>query len=101
MLNVVVTLQQCCGNVLITSESDIVTTSETDVDTILILDHVTTLLQRVNNDVVTTLSQRCCASWERCKLVIIGKIIYSILYYFIGVVCAITRFVLGRHICAE
>ena len=55
----------------------------------------------VNNDVVTTLSQRCCASWERCKLVIIGKIIYSILYYFIGVVCAITRFVLGRHICAE
>ena len=43
MLNVVVTLQQRCGNVLITSESDFVTTSETDVGTNLIFDRVTTL----------------------------------------------------------
>ena len=43
MLNVVATLQQRCGNVLITSESDVVTTSETDVCTTLIFDRVTTL----------------------------------------------------------
>ena len=44
MLNVVATLQQRCGNVLITSESDVVTTSETDVGTTLICDRVTTSL---------------------------------------------------------
>ena len=33
MLNVVATLQQPCGNVLITSESDVVTTLETNVGT--------------------------------------------------------------------
>ena len=50
MLNVVATLQQRCGNVLITSE--------TDVGTTLIFDHVTTLWQRQQrrcNNVVTTL----------------------------------------------
>ena len=52
MQNVVATLQQRCGNVLITSESDVVTTSETDVDTTLILDRA------------TTLSQGGCANWE-------------------------------------
>ena len=56
MRNVVATLQQRCGNVLITSESDIVTTSETNVGTPLIFD-------RVSHNVVatstTTLSQRC------------------------------------------
>ena len=41
MLNVVTTLQQRCGNVLKTSESDIVTT--------LIFDRVTTLWQRCQN----------------------------------------------------
>ena len=55
MLNVVVTLQQYCGNVLIMSESDFVTTSETDVGTTLIFDRVTTLWQR---------QQRRCASWD-------------------------------------
>ena len=62
MLNVVATLQQRCGNVLITSESDVVTTSETDVCTTLIFDRVTTLwrrqqLQRCGNVVTTLLSQ--------------------------------------------
>ena len=42
LLNVVPMLQQCCGNVLITSESDVVTTSETDVGTTLIFDRATT-----------------------------------------------------------
>ena len=45
MLNIVATLQQRCGNVLITSESEIVTTSETNVNTTLIFDPVTTLWQ--------------------------------------------------------
>ena len=44
MLNVVATMQQRCGNVLITSESDVVTMSETDVGTTLIFDWVTTWL---------------------------------------------------------
>ena len=43
MLNVVATLQQRCGNVLITSENDVVNTSETDVGTSLIFDHAITL----------------------------------------------------------
>ena len=43
MLDVVATLQQLCGNVLMTSKSDVVTTSETDVGSTLIFDHVTTL----------------------------------------------------------
>ena len=34
---------KCCGNVLITSESDVVTTSETDIGTALNFDRVTTL----------------------------------------------------------
>ena len=38
MLNVVAKMQQRCGNVLITSESDVVTKSETDVGTTLIFD---------------------------------------------------------------
>ena len=38
MLNVAATLQQRCGNFLLTSESDVVTTSETDVATNLIFD---------------------------------------------------------------
>ena len=46
MLNVVATLQQRCGNVLITSASNVVTTSETDVITTLIFDRATTLWQR-------------------------------------------------------
>ena len=49
MLNVVVTLQQRCGNVLITSESNVVTTSETDVGTTSIFDRVTTLWKRCHN----------------------------------------------------
>ena len=44
MLNVVAKMQQRCGNVLITSESDVVTKSETDVGTTLIFDWVTTWL---------------------------------------------------------
>ena len=43
MLNVVATLQQRCGNVLITLESDVATTSETDVGTTVIVDRATTL----------------------------------------------------------
>ena len=62
MLNGVVTLQQRFGNVFITSERDVVTTSETDADTTLILDRVTALLQR---------QQRCCdnvATTSLCQL---------------------------------
>ena len=40
---VVAMLQQRCCNVLITSESDVVTKSETDVGTTLIFDRATTL----------------------------------------------------------
>ena len=43
MLNVVATLQQRYGNVLITSQSDVVTTSETGFGTTLIFDRATTL----------------------------------------------------------
>ena len=43
MFNVVAVLQQRCGNVLITSESDAVTTLETVIDTTLIFDRATTL----------------------------------------------------------
>ena len=43
MLNVVAALQQRCGKVLITLESDVVTTSETDVGTTVIVDRATTL----------------------------------------------------------
>ena len=53
-----VTLQQSCGNVLITSESDVVTTSETDIGTTLIFGRVTTLWQRQQRrcgNIVTTL----------------------------------------------
>ena len=61
MLNGVVTLQQRFGNVFITSESDVVTTSETDVSTFLIFDRVTTLWQRqqrrCDNVVTTSLCQ--------------------------------------------
>ena len=61
MLNVVGTLQQCCGNILKTSESDDVTTSETDVGTTLIFDSSTTLWQsqqrRCDNVVTTSLCQ--------------------------------------------
>ena len=46
MLNNVATLQQRCGNILMTSENDVVTTLETDVGTTLIFDHATTLWQR-------------------------------------------------------
>ena len=46
MISVVATLQQRCGNVLIRSESDDVTTLETDVGTTLIFDGATTLWQR-------------------------------------------------------
>ena len=56
MLNVVATLQQRCGNVLITSESDVVTTSETNVGITLIFEPC--------HNVVTTLSQRRCVSWD-------------------------------------
>ena len=42
MFNVAATLQQRCGNLLITSESDVVTTSETDVGATLIFDRATT-----------------------------------------------------------
>ena len=57
MLNAVKTLQQRCGNVLITSESNVVTTSETDVGTTLIFNRATTLWQRQQrrcDNVVTT-----------------------------------------------
>ena len=43
MLNVAATPQQRCGNVFIMSESDVVTTSETDIGTTLIFGRVTTL----------------------------------------------------------
>ena len=43
MLNVVATMQQRCDNVLITLESDVVTTLETNFGTTLIFDRVTTL----------------------------------------------------------
>ena len=49
MLNVVAALQQRCGKVLITLESDVVTTSETDVGTTVIVDRATTLWQRCPN----------------------------------------------------
>ena len=58
MLNLVATLQQRCGNVLISSESNLVTTSETDVGTTLIFHRATTLWQRQQgrcDNVVTTL----------------------------------------------
>ena len=61
MLNVVVTLYQRCGNVLTTSESNLVATSETDVGTALIFDSATTLWhrqqRRCNNVVITSLCQ--------------------------------------------
>ena len=61
MLNVMATLQQRCGNILITSESNIVTTSETDVGATLIFDRATTLSQRqqrrCHNVVTTSLCQ--------------------------------------------
>ena len=50
MLNVVATLQLRCGNVLITLESGVVTTSETDIGTTLIFD-------RCDNVVTTSLCQ--------------------------------------------
>ena len=50
--SVVATLQRRCGNFLIASESDVVTTWETDVGTALMFDRVTALWQR------------SCASWE-------------------------------------
>ena len=43
MLNVVATLQQRYGNVLITSDSDVITTSETGFGTTLIFDRATAL----------------------------------------------------------
>ena len=53
------TLQQRCGNVLITSESEFVTTLETDVRTTLIFDRATTLWQHQQRhcDNVVTASQ--------------------------------------------
>ena len=61
ILNVMATLQQRCGNVLITSESNAVTTSETDVGTTLIFDRATTLWQRQKRrcdiDITTSLCQ--------------------------------------------
>ena len=61
MFNVVAVLQQRCGNVLITSESDAVTTLETVIDTTLIFDRATTLWQRqqrrCDNVVTTSLCQ--------------------------------------------
>ena len=61
MLNVVATLQQYCGNVLITSKSNAVTTSETNVGTTLIFGRNTTLWQRqqlrCDNVVTTSLCQ--------------------------------------------
>ena len=59
MLNVVATLQQSCGNVLITSEGNVVTTSETDVVTTLIFDRATTLWQR---------QERCCDNIVKLSL---------------------------------
>ena len=56
MLNVVATLQQRCRNVLTKLESVVVTTSETDVGTTLIIGRVTTLLQRR------------CSSWGNGKI---------------------------------
>ena len=43
MFNVVVALEQRCGNVLTTSDSDAVTTLETEVDATLTFDLATTL----------------------------------------------------------
>ena len=59
VLNVVPTLQQRRGNVLITSESDVVTTSAQPS-----FSTVPQSCDNVNNDVVTTLGQRSCDSWE-------------------------------------
>ena len=52
MLNVVATLQQRYRNVLITSDSDVVATSETGFGTNLIFGRGTTLWQRWHNVVV-------------------------------------------------
>ena len=60
MLNVV--LWQLCGNVLISSESNVVTTSETDVSTTVIFNRATKLWQRQQRR-GTTLSQCRCANW--------------------------------------
>ena len=73
MLNVVATLQQRCGNVLITSESDVVTASETDVGTALIFDHATALRQH---------QQRHCdniVAASLCQLESVGSQISAVL----------------------
>ena len=61
MLNVMATLQQRCGNVLITLESNVVTTLETDVGTTLIFYRITMLRQRqqrrCDNVVIMSLCQ--------------------------------------------
>ena len=66
MLNFLATLQQRCGNVLITSESNIVRTSETDVGLTLIFDRATTRQRqhrRCHNIVTTSLCRLGC--WPR------------------------------------
>ena len=85
MLNVVATLQQRCGNVLITSESDAVTTSETDIGTTLIFDRVTTLWQcqqrRCDKVVTTSLCQlgNSCIWRSSCPEVFCKKDVLEIL----------------------
>ena len=64
VLNVVVTLQQRCGNVFVTLESDVVTKSETT-SVQVSFSSVSQLCDNVNNDVVTTLSQPHSATWEK------------------------------------
>ena len=83
MLNVVVTLQQRCGNVLITSESNVVTTSETDVGTTLIFDRVTTLWQRQQ--------QRCdnVATTSLCQLGL--NIEIEIEYLIFVIICSFLK----------
>ena len=72
ILNVMATLQQRCGNILITSESNAVTTSETDVGTNLIFDRATTLWQRqqrrCDNVITTSLCQLGYLSQNRFSL---------------------------------
>ena len=67
MLTVAATLQLCCGNVLITSESDVVATSE---NVNVIFDPVTKLWQRCHNVAMPAgfsgNSDGCSGYWTFC-----------------------------------
>ena len=63
MLNVVATQQQRYGNVLITSENEVVTTLETDVGTALIFDRAKTLRQRQQQHCDNVVTTSLCQLW--------------------------------------